>query len=248
MELLRERLVGLVRALPDWPAIQRDLAARPCVFPFNDFEYLAVTAVSRGLLTLEQYRELRADYLSRNRYLPIFEISGPRTFGEAWAQEHLRSIVPELIKPTRTEDPGFSGEYDFWLDGQVRIEVKASRAVDSGSSAPLYMKALSSDSSRPFWMNFQQVKPRCCDVFVWIGVWRDVIRYWVLSSRELETHPCFSAGQHRGNVGEGQLHLRDRNIAEFSRFEVSTTELLAALRAAYDRQVPRRAAGASNRR
>lgn len=38
-------------------------------------------------------------------------------------------------------------------------------------------------------MNFQQVKPRCCDVFVWIAVWRDVIRYWVLSSNEVETSP-----------------------------------------------------------
>lgn len=38
------------------------------------------------------------------------------------------------------------------------------------------------------------------------------IRYWVLSSREVETNPYYSHGQHRGNVGEGQLRVRHDNI------------------------------------
>jgi len=38
--------------------------------------------------------------------------------------------------------------------------------------APLYVKALASDSNKEFRMNFQQVKPDCCDVFVWVAVWR----------------------------------------------------------------------------
>ncbi|MGH9817181.1 MAG: hypothetical protein ACRD6I_13985, partial [Candidatus Acidiferrales bacterium] len=115
--------------------------------------------------------------------------------------------------------------------------VKASRAVDSDLDAPLYVKALASDSSRPFWMNFQQLKPRCCHVFVWIAVWRDVIRYWVLASRELEANEHYSQGQHRGNVGEGQLHVRHDNIGDFSAYESKPNHLATAIRKAYARQI-----------
>jgi hypothetical protein len=55
---------------------------------------------------------------------------------------------------------------------------------------------------------------------VWIAVWRDRIRYWILSSHELKTHRDYSKGQHRGNTGEGQLHLRQDNIRDFDKFEV----------------------------
>jgi hypothetical protein len=98
------------------------------------------------------------------------------------------------------------------------------------------VKALSSDSQKPFWMNFQQIKPACCDVFVWIAVWRDVIRYWVLSSHEVESSPYFSKGQHRGNVGEGQLHVRQDNIHAFDSLEVAPDRLAVAIREAYARQ------------
>jgi hypothetical protein len=85
-------------------------------------------------------------------------------------------------------------------------------------------------------MNFQQVKPACFDVFVWIGVWRDVIRYWVLASKEMEANRFYSAGQHRGNTGEGQLHLKDDNIAEFSQYEARSNQLAEAIRKANERQ------------
>ncbi|MCI0387571.1 MAG: hypothetical protein MOB07_02205 [Acidobacteria bacterium] len=169
-------------------------------------------------------------------YLYIFEISAPRAFGESWAQGHLKELVPELTKSTKKLDPAYSGQYDFLLDGKIRIEVKASRAVDADVEAPLYVKALSSDSTKPFWMNFQQIKPACCDVIVWIAVWRDVIRYWILSSNEVETNQHYSKGQHRGNVGEGQLHVTHENIRAFDSFEVRSDKLAVSIREAYLRQ------------
>ncbi|HEV7221432.1 MAG TPA: hypothetical protein VGN42_01955 [Pirellulales bacterium] len=144
--------------------------------------------------------------------------------------------MPEVVKSTKKLDPNYSGQYDLLLDGNVRIEVKASRAVDAGVEAPLYVKALASDSTKPFWMNFQQIKPACCDVFVWIAVWRDLIKYWVLSSREIEANRYYSRGQHRGNIGEGQLHVTHENIAAFDPFLVQSNKLAAAIREAYKRQ------------
>jgi len=241
MDQLKTQLESLIDKLPDAASVRDRIADLYSVFPFNEFEYMISTLVGRGVLSLDEYYEMRDSYIERNLFLYIFEISGPRTFGEAWAQGHLKELVPDLHKPSKKIDPGYSGEYDFYLDGSIRIEVKASRVVHSDSAAePLYVKALASDSPKPFWMNFQQVKPRCCDVFVCIAVWRDKIGYWVLSSHELENHRDYSTGQHRGNTGEGQLHIRQDNIQDFAPFEVLPSQLPDAIRSAYQRELEAR--------
>lgn len=164
------------------------------VYPFNKFEYIISHLIATKTITLDEYIDMRNSYLERNKYLYLFEITGPRTFGETWAQQHLNEIVPELKRPSTKLDPEYSGQYDFWYDG-IRIEVKASRAVKRKSGESLILKALSSDSSYGFDMNFQQIKPYCCDVFVWIAVWRDKIRYWVLSNDEVKNNQYYSQGQ-----------------------------------------------------
>jgi hypothetical protein len=160
----------------------------------------------------------------------------------------LKELVPDFQLPSRQIDPSYSNQYDLWLprtisqgkSGGIRIEIKASRAVDfNKSDEPLYIKALSSDSRCPFDMNFQQIKPKCADVFIWVAVWRDKIRYWVLSSNEVQTNRYFSKGQHRGNVGEGQLHINGDNIADFDKYEVKSTNIRKAVIAAYKRQMKR---------
>ena len=208
------------------------------VYPFNEYEFIISTLLGADVLSLDDYYVLRDEYIARNLYLYIFEISAPRGFGELWSQGHLKELVPKLIKPTKKLDAEYSGQYDFQLEEKIRIEVKASRAVAFKTDEPLYVKALSSDSEKQFDMNFQQIKPACCDVFVWVGVWRDIIRYWVLASHEVESNRYYSAGQHRGNVGEGQLHLKKENIEEFEQYECRPNEVLEAIKDAYIRQVP----------
>jgi hypothetical protein len=234
MEHLQEELDALLAQLPNEQEVHERLDSLVSVYPFNEYEYVISNLLAMDVLTLDGYHELRDNYIARNLYLYVFEISAPRTFGEAWAQGHLKELVPALQKPSRKTDPDYSGQYDFLLDN-IRIEVKASRAVDADMDAPLYVKALASDSMKRFWMNFQQVKPGCCDVFVWVAVWRDVIRYWVLSSSEVETNSYYSQGQHRGNVGEGQLHVKQDNIDDFDKYEVQSNKLEEAIREAYKR-------------
>ena len=119
----------------------------------------------------------------------------------------------------------------------MRIEVKASRAVDSGSDEPLYMKALSRSTTKPFLMNFQQLKPQCCDVFLWLAVFRDEIVIWVMSSSDVLQNPLFSKGQHRGNSGnEGQLHVKHDNIKLLEKFELKDRDLGAVIREAAKRK------------
>jgi len=236
MEELRTELDGLMATLPNAEAFRASLDTLVSVYPFNEYEYIIAALFAAERLTHDEYVELRDTYIARNMFLYIFEIGAPRGFGEAWAQGHLKELVPELQKPSKKLDPSYSGEYDFLLDGNIKIEVKASRAVDFDSDEPLYVKALASDSTKRFDMNFQQVKPACCDVFVWIGVWRDVIRHWVLASKEMASNRYYSTGQHRGNTGEGQLHLKHDNIGDFSGYEAPSNQLAVAIRDAYKRQ------------
>jgi len=236
MEKLKKQLEALIDELENSSDVCERLQNLISVYPFNEYEYMISTLLGFDKLSLDDYYALRDEYVERNMFLYIFEISAPRGFGETWAQGHLKELVPELEKPAKKKDPTYSGQYDFYLDEKISIEVKASRAVDFDLQAPLYVKALASDSGRPFDMNFQQVKPGCCDVFVWVAVWRDRIRYWVLASKELESNRYYSKGQHRGNVGEGQLHMRHDNISEFAEYETTGRDLLTAIREAYKRQ------------
>lgn len=195
------------------------------VYPFNRFEYVISHLIATEVIDLSAYLEIRNSYLERNKYLYVFEITAPRTFGETWAQRHLSEVVPELQRPSTQYDSNYSGQYDFWYNG-IRIELKASRAVKRRSGDILILKALSSTSTCGFDMNFQQMKPDCCDVFVWIAVWRDAIKYWVLSSDEVKNNKYYSVGQHRGNIGEGQLWLKESNFKEFFIYEVGVRDIL----------------------
>ena len=242
MEILKKHLNQLIQTLSTQE--RRELNNRLddliSVYPFNEYEYVISSLLGMNKITYDDYLEIRSEYISRNMYLYIFEISAPRGFGEQWAQGHLKELIPDLIKPTKKVDKQYSGEYDFVYElskkNLIKVEVKASRAVDFNSQEPLYVKALSWQSKKSYDMNFQQIKPKCCDVFVWVGVWRDTIKYWVLSSKEVQSNKYYSKGQHRGNIGEGQLHLNNENIKEFQQYLCKSNELLDKIIKAYRRQ------------
>lgn len=202
------------------------------IYPFNEYEHLICTLLNKGILTYQEYLDIRDEYISLNPNLWIFEISAPRQFGESFAQTYIMSKSMQLQKASKKLDKDYSGQYDLWLDN-IRIEVKASRVVDSTSDEPLYMKALSSDTKQPFLMNFQQLKPQYCDVFVWLAVFRDKIRIWIINSNIIANHSLFSKGQHRGNIGnEGQLHITNTNIHLFDEFELINDDIVGAIKKA----------------
>lgn len=199
------------------------------VYPFNKFEYTISHLIAKKMITLDEYLDMRAEYLQRSKYLHLFELA-PRTFGETWGQTHLMELVPEFKVPTKKLDPSFSGEYDLILD-DIHVEVKASRAVKKISGDTLVNKALASNSTSKFDMNYQQLKPGCCDVFVWIAVWRDKIDYWVISSEDVQNCPLLS-NQHRasqlsetGAVVEGQIHINNGNYQNFEKYRVQVRDI-----------------------
>lgn len=220
--------------MPDAQSVRDRLRELRSVYPFSEYEYIISHLLAAGKLTLDEYYQLRDDYIKRNPFLDLFEISASG-FGQRWGHDHLIRLVPSLVPPNKNLDPRYSGQYDLFLPPSVRVEVKASRAVDFESKEPLYVKALASESQRPFDMIFEQLKPACCDVFIWMAVWRDQIKYWVIPSFAIESSRYYSP-QHRGNVGEGQLHLKRKNIHDFDAYLTPSNELEPAIRQAYQKE------------
>lgn len=227
MEIIDQTIEKKATQIPDCDLSRKSLETLYSVYPFNRFEYAISHLLAKGAMTLDEYCDMRDNYHERNKYLHLFQMTAPRKFG-TWAENHITELVPEFSHPNKRLDATYNGEYDLFYNG-IKIEVKASRAVDSTQDAPLIEKALLSTSTASFNMNFQQLKPKCCDVFIWIGVWRDIIRYWVLSSDEVKNNPNFSTGQHRGNDGEGQLWITQDNIASFETHLVSARNILEAV-------------------
>jgi len=238
MELteLRDRIItSFTGSQSDLEDVLKMVEVDQAIFPFNEYEHLICNLIDKGGMSYDQYIEIRTEYISENPNLWIFEISAPRGFGEKFAQTYVQGKCSKLKKPNKKIDPNYSGEYDLWLDG-ITIEVKASRAVDSDSDEPLYMKALSRNTKKRFLMNFQQLKPQCCDVFIWVAVFRDEIVLWIMNSNEVLINPLYSKGQHRGNKGnEGQLHVKHDNIHLLSKFELQGDNIEKAIRDAVKR-------------
>ncbi len=153
METLKNRLEKVIDSLSikTKNSLKSRLDDLISVYPFNEYEYEYIISnlLGFGKINIDDYFEIRDDYIARNMFLYIFEISAPRNFGEQWAQGHLKELIPELIKPTKKLDKNYSGEYDFLYQKDnktnIKIEVKASRAVDFNSQEALYVKALAKE-------------------------------------------------------------------------------------------------------
>jgi hypothetical protein len=245
METLDKELDALIDKLNNPIDFRNELESISSVYPFSKYEYIISTLLSKNILSFDDYLELRDTYINRNLFLYVFEISAPRGFGDTWAFGHLLSVEPELKRPSKGIDRTYKGEYDLYLpytNGNIKIEVKASRAVDrTKADEPLYIKALSSNSKNKFLMNFQQLKPSCCDVFLWVAVYRDCVKYWVLKNDVIRNHNDFTP-QHRNEntserakdydksaIYEGQIMITNDNVSSIKEYMVESRGIRQAI-------------------
>ena len=73
-----------------------------------------------------------------------------------------------------------------------------------------------------FKYHYQQLKPSCCDVFIWIGTCRDELIYWVLTSEELQKTGKLGSQHRNENTGiagvevfEGQVFMTEEGLSPF---------------------------------
>lgn len=208
------------------------------VFPFSKEGRILAFLLASHTITYEKYLELSQQYYQRNQYLNLFEMS-PRSFGETWGETHILSLFPVFTKATKNNVcqlyPDFDGEFDLLLD-QIRVEVKACRANSTKTTGSLASRAYLHEEAKTasFKYHYQQLKPSCCDVFIWIGVCRDELLYWVLTSNELLNTGKFGPQHRNENTGaaeaktfEGQVFMTEE---ELHKFRVNERDILNIVR------------------
>lgn len=218
------------------------------VYPFSDYEFIISNLLWIGKMSIAEYENMREKYIQRNRHLDKFEMAWKSVW--KWAEDLLIDWWHGLKKPSKKVDPNYSQQtsYDAYLEHNnsiIRVEIKASRVTESWNDEDIFIdKALFSDTTKSFWMNFQQLKPQYCDVFVFMAIYRDKLKYWILSSNAVknywndESHNWkFSKWQHSWNSGnEWQLHIRDTNISDFDINLTEPENIKNAIIEAYERQ------------
>ncbi|MDE6366941.1 MAG: hypothetical protein K2L33_05070 [Muribaculaceae bacterium] len=235
MNILNDKINELLQQLPAPVAARLRAAAgmHKDMYPFNGTEYLINGLIEAGVLSPADYQTMRTEYCTRNRYIDLFSYA-PRSFGDTWGQPHLLANVPGMQQACMALDANFRGEYDLLFNG-IKVEVKASRVAKKHPGGTLASKALVKSlwlqNREPFDMNFQQLKPDCCDVFVWMAVWSDCIDYWVIPAQDIKKHRSFS-NQHRGSqtaangaVVEGQFHINHSNYDSMNPYKVDVANI-----------------------
>lgn len=234
MKELNQKLIELLQKTGEAGDVLQMIEREKISYPFSKQSHLMAYLLGNGRITYDDYHKMCQEYQERNRYLGLYDMA-PRTFGQTWGEEYVRGLFPEFQKATKetmTEKyPNFDGEFDLWLDGTkpdeingIRIEVKACRANDNSTKGSLASRAYSHQEAQDhkFEYHFQQLKPSCCDVFIWIGVCRDSLLYWVLTSEELSNSEEFKSQHRNENTGvagarvfEGQVFMTEEKLRPY---------------------------------
>lgn len=189
----------------------------PFSYPIDCLAFL----LSNKYISYDEYEKLESEYNSNNKYLYLYDLA-PRTFGETWGEQHILKLFPEFSKETVENNPNFDGEYDL-IYKNIRVEVKACRANNSNGGGSLSSRSYSHEEAQKkgFKYHFQQLKPSCCDVFIWIGVCKDCLIYWVLTSQELRETGKLGSQHRNENTGldvevfEGQVFMTENDLLPF---------------------------------
>lgn len=260
IEIFKEQLSELDKVLAG-----NDELIKSSIYPFNKYANMFSVLLTKGNLTYDQYTTLRDAYFRRNPNLDKFEMA-PRTFGQTWGEEWLKKEKEGIL----TDPPQkYASQFDLWLPTEnnkgIKIEVKSSHVADKDPKRILIDKAYKKPQGTKeeiskaikklnFEMNFQQLKPSCCDVFVWIAVWLDDIDIWVIPSSKIVMRPkntprrkpkdsivlpdgkLYMSIQHQGGKGgkvsEGQIFVTHNHYEDLHQYKVSLETLVEKIKEA----------------
>lgn len=139
----------------------------------------------------------------------------PRPFGEKFGEWLISKIEKNIL-------PRIDSSHDAILF-KDRCEIKISRAISKSSNNLSFnekllsenlSKFVNSKSDEKFDCNIQQVKPNCFDVIIYGVFFNDIIYIFKTTSEIIKTDKNigYVDKQHRGNVGEGQFHIKRTNL------------------------------------
>lgn len=242
MKELKEKLDYLLKNSNVDTSIIESIKSEKSIEPFSTEGRLMAYLLSIEKIDYNDYLDMSREFCERNQkdnqYINLFDMA-PRTFGQTWGEQHINKLFPQFSKATKENlaklYPSFDGEFDLWLNG-IRVEVKACRANSTNTKGSLASRAYSHSEAKSnnFKYHYQQLKPSCCDVFIWIGVCRDALIYWVLTSEELQKtgklgsqHRNENTGVQGAGVFEGQVFMTEEELKPFL---VGEADILSAVK------------------
>jgi hypothetical protein len=141
------------------------------------------------------------------------------------APKKLGNLVEDIIRQQFCfEKVNKNTEYDACKELR-RIEIKSSRALeeiaDTDNDYFSYLVSYSRSlikiedlKTKTYVCNIQQVKPKLFDDLYYTLVVNEGILVFKMTKKEIKNDKkiAFSGKQHRGNIGEGQFHIKKANI------------------------------------
>jgi len=224
-EIFKQHVVSLVLELKDKAPefIEKTLKKMVEVFSFNDYKRLLTILKNERVITSEEHQIIWKDYAASNQNLIVYGI-GSKIFGEIWAVQHLMKLDKRFQKPDRSLDAEYAGQYDLLLNG-VKLGAKACRAMDLQQEGDRFAKALRSDSTTPFELNFRQIRVESYECSVLIGVWLDKLIYWAMSYLEIRENKFLFMGEGEGSL----LKITSKNISDFDKYMTSEASLVSTI-------------------
>lgn len=225
MKKLQKQIEAMIKSSNADMEIVKSINSGVSVYPFSAESRLLTYLLEIKAVSYDELLKTQDEYIKRNKYLYTYELTS-KSFGD-WGEKQVIAAAPEFIKATKKNmkkiKQDFDGEYDLYVDG-IKVEVKANRAAEDKKKTSLSSRAyLHSEAKKcGFKYHFEQIKPMCCDVFIFIGVCRDKIQYWVLSSEELvktnkisSQHRTENTGNKNLEVYEGQVFMTEDELKLF---------------------------------
>ncbi|MBI1787135.1 MAG: hypothetical protein HYR60_06220 [Acidobacteria bacterium] len=82
MEHLKQEIEGLLESAPNAPEVRERLRNLVSVYPFNEFEYIISTLLGVDVLSLDEYRQIRDQYIARS----VIDLRNPHRAADAPAE------------------------------------------------------------------------------------------------------------------------------------------------------------------
>lgn len=141
------------------------------------------------------------------------------------------TVAEEMIQLLYSFNASKSLAFDKKDSSGNKIEVKFSRVlkendepikkeniISEAKAANLLSRMMKSSDISAFDCNIQQVKTKEFDILYYGLFFDDIIYIYKIKSDMVKNIPGYSDKQHRGNVGEGQFHINNKNILEHEKY------------------------------
>ena len=176
-------------------------------YPYNEYSIIYAYLIDKGKISFGDSLKISQKF----KNLMFYNFS-PRKLNNYWKNKIATDFG--FSYPNKEKDPRNYNQYSLFYNN-IRITVRVARAL---SESKKYFRLLQYNSKKSFWLNFAQLKPASTDIFIFIGIWIDKTKVWVMDKDDVQ-NSRFYVHQHRGSINY-QIPITNLNIDKFEQFSV----------------------------